>query len=117
MQKTEESFKEYAQQWRELASRVQPPFLENKHVDMFICTLHGPYLEKLIGSTFAGFSDLMVTGERIESCLKNSKIHSVVGPSNGAKKPYSGFAKKNEGKPNNASITKGNGKVYQAPYQ
>lgn len=38
-QKGNESFKEYAQIWRELTSRVQPPLLENKLVDMFMGTL------------------------------------------------------------------------------
>ncbi|XP_050914773.1 uncharacterized protein LOC127129670 [Lathyrus oleraceus] len=42
-QKGSESFKEYAQRWRELASRVQPPLLENELVDMFMGTLQGPY--------------------------------------------------------------------------
>lgn len=41
-QKGNESFKEYAQIWRELASHVQPPLLENKLVDMFMGTLQGP---------------------------------------------------------------------------
>lgn len=65
---------------------------------MFMGTLHGPYLKNLIGSTYAGFSDLVVAGERIKNCLRSGKIQNIVGPSNGAKKPYSGFAKKKQGK-------------------
>lgn len=38
-QKSEESFKEYAQSWRDLAARVQPPMLEKELVDMFLSTL------------------------------------------------------------------------------
>jgi hypothetical protein len=38
-QRSEESFKEYAQRWRELAARVQPPLLERELVDMFIGNL------------------------------------------------------------------------------
>ena len=38
-QKKEESLKEYAQRWREMASRVQPPLLEKELVDMFMETL------------------------------------------------------------------------------
>lgn len=53
----------------------------------------------------------------LENCLKSGKIQSTVGPSNGAKKPYSGFAKKKGGETNNASVDKGKGKAYQAPYQ
>ena len=40
-QKKEESFKEYVQRWRELASRVQPPLLEKELVDMFMGTFQG----------------------------------------------------------------------------
>lgn len=38
-QKGSESFKKYAQRWRELASRVRPPLLENDLVNMFMGTL------------------------------------------------------------------------------
>ena len=34
-----ESFKEYAQKWRELAARVQPPLREKELIDMFMGTL------------------------------------------------------------------------------
>ena len=34
-----ESFKEYAQKWRELAARVQPPMAEREMIDMFTSTL------------------------------------------------------------------------------
>lgn len=38
-QKSNESFKEYAQIWRELDARVQPPLLEKELVDIFVHTL------------------------------------------------------------------------------
>lgn len=38
-QNTDESFKGYAQRWRELAAKVQPPLLERELVDMFMSTL------------------------------------------------------------------------------
>lgn len=116
-QKTDESFKEYSQYWRELAARVQTPLLEKEMINMFMGTLQGPYLEKLIRITPAGFSDLVIAGERIENCLKNRKIQSVVGTSNGPKKPYVGFAKKKEGKTNNTSVARGRGRTYRQPYE
>lgn len=61
--KLEESFKEYAQRWRDLASRVQPPLLERELINMFVDTLQGTYFEKMIGSTTSGFSDLVIVGE------------------------------------------------------
>lgn len=78
-QKYEESFKEYAQRWRDLVARVQPPLMEKELVDMFMSILQGPYLDRMIGSASAGFSDLVVAGERIENDLKSGRIQGVAG--------------------------------------
>ncbi|XP_050896412.1 uncharacterized protein LOC127103178 [Lathyrus oleraceus] len=75
-QRSEESFKEYAQRWRELASRVQPSLLERELVDMFIGNLQDPYLDRMVGSTSSGFSDLVLAGERIENMIKMGKIQN-----------------------------------------
>lgn len=42
-QKGSESYKEYTQRWRELASHIQPSLLESELVDMFMGTLQGTY--------------------------------------------------------------------------
>ncbi|XP_058725781.1 uncharacterized protein LOC131597083 [Vicia villosa] len=76
-QKVDESFRQYAQRWRELAARVQPPLLERELVDMFIGTLQDPYLNRMVGCTASEFSALVVTGERIEHGLKTGKIQDV----------------------------------------
>ncbi|XP_050893780.1 uncharacterized protein LOC127100592 [Lathyrus oleraceus] len=47
-QKSEETFKEYTQRWRELATRVQPPLLERELIDMFMGNLQGPYLDRML---------------------------------------------------------------------
>lgn len=90
--------------------------LEKELVDMFMGTLQGPYLDRLIGSTSASFSDLVVAGEWIENGLKTGKIQGPTVASNGTKKSYSGFPKKKEGETNAASTSKGKGKAYRAPY-
>ena len=46
---TGEGFKEYAQKWRDLAGRVQPPLTDRELVDMFLGTLSGPFFNHLIG--------------------------------------------------------------------
>lgn len=61
-QKGSASFKEYAQRWRELASRVQPPLLESEVMDMFMGTLRGTYYKKMIGSLSTSFADLVIIG-------------------------------------------------------
>lgn len=87
-----ESFKGYAQRWRELAARFQPPLMERELVDMFMGTLQGPYYTMMIGSTFVGFSDLVMAGERVEARIKSGKIQAVVAnSSNSSRKPFRGF--------------------------
>lgn len=73
-QKYDETFKEYAQRWRELDARVQPPLLEREIIEMFMGNLQGPYLDIMVGSTSWGFSDLVLAGERIENMIKMGKI-------------------------------------------
>lgn len=88
--------------------------LEKELVDMFMGTLQGPYYEKLVGSTSAGFSDLVVAGETIESGVKAEKIPNPANAANGVKKSYSGFPKKKEGETNAALTSKG--KAYRTTY-
>src|SRR3954468_8872958 len=61
-----ESFKEYAQKWRDMAGRVQPPLSDRELVDMFMGTLTGPFYSHLLGSSSSSFTDLILTGERVE---------------------------------------------------
>src|SRR3954464_1036769 len=116
-QKSEESFKEYAQRWRELAARVQPPLLDRELIDLFMGTLKGPYLQHMVSNTSLSFSDVVIIGERVENCVKAGTIQGVTifGNSNGnGKKPYSGFVKKKEGETSTASVDQGRAPVYSA---
>ncbi|XP_058775945.1 uncharacterized protein LOC131650242 [Vicia villosa] len=76
-QKVDESFREYAQRWRELAARVQPPLLERELIDMFMDTLQDPYLNRMVGCVTSEFSTLVVTGERIEHGLMTGRIQNT----------------------------------------
>ena len=69
-----EDFKDYAQKWRDLAGRVRPPLSERELVDMFLGTMPGPFFNHLIGSSSAGFTEIILTGERVEAGIKNGKI-------------------------------------------
>ncbi|XP_058725919.1 uncharacterized protein LOC131597227 [Vicia villosa] len=114
-QKANESFKEYAQKWRELAARVQPHMLEREMMDMFTNTLEGQYYSACSASS--SFSDLVMIGEHIESGIKAGRIQnpSTASSSSGAgrKKPYNGFAKKREGETSAAYYGQGKGHAYQ----
>ena len=48
--KSGESFREYAQRWRELAAQVQPPMVENEMIKWFIDNLKPLYYEKMIST-------------------------------------------------------------------
>src|SRR3954468_7916732 len=82
-----ESFKEYAQKWRDLAGRVQPSLNDRELVDMFMGTLSGPFYSHLLGSSSSGFTDLILTGERVENGFRSGKIQ--VGSSSGTTKKHS----------------------------
>ena len=56
---------------------------------MFMGTLTGPFFNHLIGNSSAGFTELILTGERIEAGIKSGKIH-VESSSNGAKRSFGG---------------------------
>ncbi|XP_050897154.1 uncharacterized protein LOC127103973 [Lathyrus oleraceus] len=116
VQKSDESFKEYAQRWRDLAARVQPLFLERELVYMFMDTLQGPYLDKIIGSATLRFLDLVIASERIKNCLKIDKIQDTIVTASGEKKSHSGFPKKKEGETNAAIIAKEEAEAYQMLY-
>ena len=54
---------------------------------MFLGTLSGPFFNHLIGNSSAGFTDLILTGERIEAGIKSGKIQKG-DSSNAEKKPF-----------------------------
>ena len=70
----------------------------------------------MTGCTSAGFSDIVIAGERIENLMKLGKIQNNVGSSSGVKKPYVGAPKKREGETNVVSSYRGGGINYQRPY-
>ena len=84
-----EDFKEYTQKWRDLAGRVQPPLTDRELVDMFLGTLSGTFFNHLIGSSSVGFTELILTGERVEAGIKSGKIQRDASASATVKKSFS----------------------------
>ena len=72
--KSGESFQEYAQRWRELATQVQPPMTENEMIKWFIDNLNPPYYEKMISTQVFHFASLIPIGEHIEEGIRSKKI-------------------------------------------
>jgi hypothetical protein len=72
--KSNETFKEYAQRWREKAARARLPLDEKEMIKIFVDTLKNPYFDRMIGLQMQFFVDLIPVGERIEDALKTKKI-------------------------------------------
>ena len=60
--KEHESFKEYAQRWRDLATQVAPPNDEKEIITMIVDTLPVLYYEEMVGYTPSIFADLVFAG-------------------------------------------------------
>ena len=72
-----ESFKEYAQIWRDLAAQVVPPTMEREMLTMIVDTLPVFYYEKMVGYMPSSFVDLVFTSERIKVGLRRGKFDYV----------------------------------------
>ena len=72
--KEHESFKEYAQQWRDPTTQVMPPMTEKEMITKIVDTLPMFYYEKMVRYTPSSFADLVFVGERIEVGLRRGKF-------------------------------------------
>lgn len=99
-QRSNETFKEYAQRWHEMTSRVRPTLTDIELVDIFMGTLQSLYYENMVRISSYNFSDLVVIGERVENGLKIGKIADDGSQQSAGRRPSSGYAKKKEGETN-----------------
>ena len=104
--KANESFREYAHKWRDLAAQIQPPMIEKKVNKMFLNTLKALYYDWMIGNSNKDFSDVVSAGEMIEAGVKQGKIETSE-----TKKPT---FKKKEGKTHAVTYQ---GRAYNPSYQ
>ena len=72
-----------------MAGRVQPLLSDRELVDMFLGTLSGLFFNHLIGSSSAGFTELILTEERVEAWIRSGKIQKDASSSL-VKKPFAG---------------------------
>ena len=72
--KGHESFKEYAQRWRDLAAQVAPLMTQKEMITIIVDTLPVFYYEKMVGYATSNFVDLVFVGKRIEAGLKRGKF-------------------------------------------
>jgi len=72
--KEHESFKEYAQRWRDLEAQVAPLMMEREMITMIVDMLLVFYYEKMVGYMPSSFTDLVFADERIEVGLRRGKF-------------------------------------------
>ncbi|KAA3471270.1 hypothetical protein EPI10_016910 [Gossypium australe] len=77
--KTNKSFRQYAQRWREVATQVQPPLLEKEMTMLFISTLKAPFINHMLESGTKSFSDIVMSGEMIDNAIRCGKIEAGEG--------------------------------------
>ncbi|GAU39398.1 hypothetical protein TSUD_397040 [Trifolium subterraneum] len=65
-QKERESFKEYAQRWRELAAQIRPPVEEKELCKLFLHTLSPFFYEKMVGVVSRSFTEIVEMGMCLE---------------------------------------------------
>lgn len=91
-QKEKETFKEYAQRWREVAAQVVPPMEEKEMTKVFLKTLDTFYYERMVASAPTDFTDMVNMGVRLEEAVREGCLVRKGSSSNGAKF-YGGFVK------------------------
>ena len=111
-----ESFKEYAQRWRDLAAQVAPLMVEREMVTMMVDTLPVFYYEKLVGYMPSSFADLVFAGERIEVGLKRGNFDYVSPVGASGRRTGTAGAKKKEGDAHTVTSTPAWSKLPQTPH-
>ncbi|XP_058757379.1 uncharacterized protein LOC131630634 [Vicia villosa] len=103
MQKEKESFKEYAQRWREVAAQVIPPMEEKEMTKIFLKTLGPFYYERMIASAPVDFTEMVGMGVRLEEAVREGRLVQGESSSGNARRYGSSFQKKKESDANAVS--------------
>jgi len=69
-----ETFRQYAQRWRDISTQVKPPLTKTEITVLFINTLKTPFYDKLVGSATKDFADIVISRELIENAIKIGRI-------------------------------------------
>lgn len=104
-QREKETFREYAQRWREISAQVVPPMEEKEMTKVFLKTLDTFYYEKMVASAPTDFTDMVNMGVRLEEVFREGRLVREGGSSSGAKR-YGGFMKKKEQETNVVSYNR-----------
>lgn len=81
-QNDNESFKAYAQRWRDFAAQVRPPLKEEELAKIFLNTLDQFYYDKMVGSAPNNFTKVMIMGMRLEEGVREGRLVKASVPTN-----------------------------------
>ncbi|KAK2448950.1 hypothetical protein QL285_008189 [Trifolium repens] len=95
-QKDKETFKEYAQRWREIAAQINPTLEEKEMTKIFLKTLGSFYYERMIASAPNDFTEMVNMGMRLEEGVREGRLAKESGSSCGTRKFGTSFPKKKE---------------------
>ncbi|XP_028223068.1 uncharacterized protein LOC114404171 [Glycine soja] len=96
-QKKKETFKEYAQRWREVAAQIIPPLEEKEMTKIFLKTLSQFYYEKMVASAPTDFTEMVNMGVRLEEGVREGRLTGESAPAASNAKKFGGhFAKKKD---------------------
>ncbi|KAK2450206.1 hypothetical protein QL285_009336 [Trifolium repens] len=84
-QRENESFKEYAQRWRELAAQIRPPLEGKELTKLFLNTLSPFYYKKMVASAPNNFTEMVGMGMRLEEGVREGRLVNENAPANNAK--------------------------------
>jgi len=73
-QKDKETFKEYAQRWRDTAAQVSPRIEEKEITKLFLKTLSQFYYEKMVGSAPKNFAEMVGMGVQLEEGVREGRL-------------------------------------------
>ncbi|KAL4384024.1 hypothetical protein GQ457_15G015490 [Hibiscus cannabinus] len=73
-QRTNVTFCQYAQRWRDVAAQVQPPLLENEITLLFVNTLKDDFYDRMLDHDTKPFADMVLTRELIQATIKSGRI-------------------------------------------
>src|SRR6266487_4459232 len=95
-QRDKESFKEYAQRWREIAAQICPPLEEKEMTKIFLNTLDSFYYERMIASAPSDFTEMVNMGMRLEEGVRQGRLTREKVLTNTAKRYGNNFSEKKE---------------------
>jgi len=84
-QEDQETFKEYAQRWRNIAAQVSPPLDEKELTRIFLNTLSPFYYDMMVASAPNDFAEIMRMGMRLEEGVREGRLVKESVPTNRSK--------------------------------